>query len=558
LRVTATAELIERPSSGALAPLREKTFRTIWTASLFSNFGQLVLGVGAAWEMTRLTSSPAMVAYVQTAMMIPLMFIAVPAGAIADMFDHRKTAMAGLGVSVICSAVLAVLVALGFTTPWTLLIFCAFIGAGVALFTPAWQASVREQVSPEQLHAAVALGAVSYNVARSFGPALGGLIVVAAGAQAAFGVNAVCYIPLFMAYFFWKRVKVPSRLPPERIDRAILSGARYAFHSSPIRIVLIRAVMFGLASAAYAAMGPLIARDLLHGDAGTYGLLLGAAGVGAVAGAFAISKMRELFTTEAAVRIAMIASAVALAIIGLSHNVALTCFGFLIIGGSNILTAGMLNVTVQLFAPRWVTARVLSLFSSSLTGGIAIGSVIWGQVAQNWNVEVAVLASGVVVFLCAMMGFLRPIPESSKTGIEPVELGNTPDVALDLTLRSGPVMIEIDYVVDPERARDFYDVMRKVQRTRLRNGGFSWSIARDIADPSLWTERYECPTWGDYLRMRGRMTEWDRDMQALADSFDIGGERPRVRRKLERPFGSVRWRAESPDPRTEDIGLIVP
>ena len=554
----AKVERIEETSGGAFAPLREKTFRTIWATSLFSNFGQLILGVGAAWEMTRLTSSASMVALVQTALMIPLMLIAVPAGAIADMFDQRKTALAGLGFSISCSALLTVLMMLGYSSPWLLLIFCSLIGAGVALFGPAWQASIREQVSPEQLPAAVALGSISYNVARSFGPALGGLIVAAAGAQAAFGVTAVSYIPLFAAFFIWKRSYVPARLPPERIDRAILSGGRYAFHSPPIRNVLGRALLFGLASASYSALAPLIARDLLHGNASTFGLLLCAAGVGAVAGAFAISSVRERFTTEAAVRACIVASALALVIVGLSQNVALTCFGFFVIGGTNILSVGLLNVTVQLSAPRWVTARALSLFSSALTGGIAAGAIIWGQVAQAWGIQITILVSALAVLVSMVAGLRRPLPETTLTGVELVEIRGEPDVALDLTLRSGPVTIEIDYSVDPAKARDFYDIMRKVRRIRQRNGGFNWSIARDIADPALWTERYECPTWGDYLRMRGRLTESDRDVQALADSFHMRGDHPRVRRKLVRPYGSVRWRAESLDPRNDNIGLMVP
>src|SRR5687768_16798865 len=167
---------------GTLAPLREPVFRRIWSASLLSNFGQMVLGVAAAWEMTRLTPSPGMVALVQTAMMLPLMLVAVPAVAIADMFDRRRIAIAGLTFSTASAALLTTLAWLGLTSPWVLLAFCSLIGAGVALYSPAWQASIGEQVEPERLPAAIALGTISYNVARSFGPALGGLIVLAAGA----------------------------------------------------------------------------------------------------------------------------------------------------------------------------------------------------------------------------------------------------------------------------------------------------------------------------------------------------------------------------------------
>jgi MFS family permease len=555
--VTANAEPISE-QSGAFAPLREPTFRLIWSTSLFSNFGQLILGVGAAWEMTKLTADPSMVALVQTASMVPLMLIAVPAGAIADMFDRRKTAMSGLGFSIIMSSLLALLASLGYTTPWLLLAFCSLIGAGVALFSPAWQASIREQVSADQLPAAIALGSISYNVARSFGPALGGIIVAAAGAQAAFGVNAVCYIPLFLAFAVWKRAQVPSRLPPERIHRAIQSGIRYAIHSPSIRVVLGRAFLLGLSTASYNALAALIARNLLGGTASTFGLLLGAAGVGAVVGALSMNEVRQRLNIEGAFKLGALATMVALVLIGLSRNVALTCVGFFLAGGTNILIIGLLNVSVQLAAPRWVTARALSLFSSSLTGGIAIGAIIWGHVASQWSVQTALLGSAGAVFLTMLVGMLAPLRQSIQEDFELVEIGEDPDVALDLTLRSGPVAIEIDYNVDPDRARDFYGVMLDVQRSRHRNGGFNWSIARDIGNPALWTERYECPTWGDYLRMRERLTQADREVQDQADAFHTPGVRKQVRRRLERPFGSVRWRAESLDPRQDTIEFLTP
>ncbi len=250
---------------GTFAPLREPTFRRIWTASLFSSFGQLILGVGAAWEMTRLSNSPSMVALVQTALMLPLMLVALPAGAVADMFDRRKIALTGLGFSIAASAALAAIAFFGLITPWMLLFFCVLIGAGVALYAPSWQASIGEQVAEEHLPAAIGLGTISYNLARSFGPAIGGLVVLAFGAQAAFGITAAFYVPLWLAFFAWQRQHRPSRLPPERIDRAIASGGRYARHSPPIRIVLIRAFTFGVASASSAALAPLVAKVLLGG-----------------------------------------------------------------------------------------------------------------------------------------------------------------------------------------------------------------------------------------------------------------------------------------------------
>jgi len=183
---------------------------------------------------------------------------------------------------------------------------------------------------------------------------------------------------------------------------------------------------------------------------------------------------------------------------------------------------------------------------------------MWGNVAAHCVVYDSFLISGAAVALLPLLGLLLPMPAVSLGGAEMVDIGNEPEVALALTARSGPVVIEVDYRVDPARAREFYDAVRRLQRVRLRNGGFNWSIARDIGDPSLWTERYQCPTWGDYLRQRARLTQADLELQEKAQSFHTGGQERRVRRRLERPFGSVRWRADTPDPHSDSINIIAP
>jgi MFS family permease len=539
-------------SGSSLAPLREPTFRRIWTASLFSSFGQTILGVGAAWEMTRLApDSPSMVALVQSAMMIPLMLVALPAGAAADMFDRRKIALAGLGFSIFASVVLTFIAYMGLTTPWLLLLFCVLIGGGVAFYHPSWQASIGEQVSEEHLPSAIALGTISYNLARSFGPAIGGLIVLALGAQTAFAITAAFYIPLWLAFFAWQRRHTPSRLPPERIDRAIASGGRYARHSPPIRTVLTRAFIFGLASASASALAPLVARDLLGGGdkgAGIFGILLGAAGVGAVIGALFLGDLRAKFSTETVIRVCTVATAISLVVIGLSTSLVLTCVAQFISGACNIISFAMLNVGVQLSAPRWVTARALSLYSASITGGIAFGAWGWGAVAAQHDVGFAYVASGIAVAATLLLGWLLPLPKGNEDeDTSSVEIGADPEVRLDLSMRSGPVVIEVEYDVDPERARDFYGVMVEMAKVRKRIGAFDWTISRDIANPAIWIERYHCPTWGDYLRMRDRYTQADLDIQEQADAFNRSGQGRRVRRRLERPYGSVRWKADSPD-----------
>jgi len=404
----------------------------------------------------------------------------------------------------------------------------------------------------------VALGTISYNVARSFGPALGGLIVLAFGAKAAFGINAVFYIPLWLAFFAWTRKHVPSRLPPERIDRAIISGARYALHSPSVRTVLLRALTYGLSSATASALAPLVAKDLLQGNAGVYGILLGATGVGAVLGALFVSQIRDRMSTETAMRLLAIGSGLPLMVVGVSHSLVLTCAAFFVMGACNILSVSMLNVTIQLSAPRWVTARALSLYSSALTAGIGIGAWAWGVVAAHTDVGFAFIASGVAMLATAGLGMLFPLHADREVDTDSVDIGYEPEVGLGLSLRSGPVVIEVEYDVDPDQAREFYGVMVQLQRARNRIGAFDWSISRDIANPALWVERYHCPTWGDYLRMRDRYTQTEFELQEMADSFNRTGHGHRVRRRLERPFGSVRWKADSPDLYRGTVGYIGP
>lgn len=535
-------------STGAFAPLRVRTFRRIWSASLLSNFGHLILGVAAGWEMTRLTDSAEMVALVQSAMMLPLMLVSVPAGAIADMFDRRKIAITGLAFSIASAILLTVFTLMDMITPWMLLGFCVLIGGGVALYSPAWQASISEQVEPVQLPAAVALGTISYNIARSFGPAVGGIIVLAAGAQAAFAMNALFYAPLLIAFLLWQRKQVANRLPPERIDRAIVSGARYALHAPVVRNIVVRAFLFGMASAAASALAPLVARDLLKGDAGIYGILLGAGGVGAVAGAILVSHVRQHFRHERAIAVCLAINAAAIALLGMSQNLFLTCGMMLVAGGANIMVMALFNVSVQMSVPRWVTARALSLFAAALTGGVALGAWVWGRVAAEYGLEAAFLISALAIFLSPLLALALPIQsvKYSETEVTPVE--GQLDIALDLSLRSGPIIIEIDYFVEPDRAREFYNVMRQMQRARQRLGAFNWTLARDISNPALWTERYQCPTWGDYLRQRSRFTQADRALQSQANAFHTGaaqaGETLRlgaVEAGIARPAAGKHW-----------------
>jgi MFS family permease len=539
-------------ADGVAAPLRHGVFRRIWLASLLSNLGLLIQGVGAAWAMTQMTSSANKVALVQTALMLPVMLISMPAGAIADMYDRRVVALISLSISLVGSTALSVLAWLGHVTPQSLLALCFVVGSGMALFGPAWQSSVSEQVPAETLPSAVALNGISYNIARSFGPAIGGIVVATAGAVAAFAANAVLYIPLLVVLFLWRRSSEPSRLPRERLNRAIVSGVRYIANSPSIRIVLARTLVTGVIGGSVSALMPLVARDLLHGGAQTYGIMLGAFGMGAVIGALNIAEVRKRMSGEAAVRACALSMAGAIAAVALSKSPVLTAAALVIAGAVWMLAVALFNIGVQLSAPRWVAGRSLAAFQASIAGGIAMGSWGWGHLTDLAGVETALLVSAALMFVSPLLGFWLRMPPVGVRN-EAAEVLADPEVRLSLTGRSGPLVVEIEYRVAQESARAFHNVMQEVQLSRQRNGAYGWSVARDIADPELWTERYHCPTWLDYLRQRNRSTQSERALHQRAIDFHLGPDPVRVRRMLERPFGSVRWKEDTPDRAANEV-----
>jgi MFS family permease len=540
-------------SDSITAPLRHAVFRRTWLASLLSNLGLLIQGVGAAWSMTQMTSSADKVALVQTALMLPIMLISMPAGAIADIHDRRIVALVALMIALTGATTLTVLSWLNLVTPNILLIACFVVGTGMALMGPAWQSSVSEQVPPETLPSAVALNGISYNIARSFGPAIGGIIVATAGAVAAFAANTLLYIPLMIVLFLWKRVHEPSRLPRERLNRAMVSGVRYIANSPSIRVVLTRTLVTGLIGGSVSALMPLIARDLLHGGAQTYGVMLGAFGMGAVIGALNIGTVRRQLSGEAAVRACALSMAGAIAAVAISTNAFLTAIALVLAGGVWMLAVALFNIGVQLSAPRWVAGRSLAAFQAAIAGGIAIGSWGWGHLTDIVGVEVALLVSAGLMMLSPLLGIWLRMPPVGARNEPAAEALADPEVRLTLTARSGPLVVEIEYRVAQENARAFHDVMQEVQLSRQRNGAYGWSIARDIGDPELWTERYHCPTWLDYLRQRNRATQSERALHQSAIEFHLGPDPVRVRRMLERPFGSVRWKEDTPDRAANEV-----
>ncbi|TGQ52838.1 MFS transporter [Mesorhizobium sp. M1C.F.Ca.ET.193.01.1.1] len=519
----------------ALAPFRHGIFRAVWSASLVSNFGGLIQGVGAAWMMTTIATSSYQVALVQASTTLPIMLFALIAGAIADSFNRRKVMLVAQTFMLVVSALLTVFTWFGWMTPWTLLAFTFLIDSGTALNSPSWQASVGDMVPRAKVPAAVALNSMGFNITRSVGPAIGGIIVAAAGAAAAFAANAISYIGLIAVLFRWKPEVPAPTLPREALGAAMGAGLRYVAMSPNIGKVLARGSAFGFSAGAVLALLPLVARDVVKGDALTYGIMLGAFGIGAVGGALISVRLRQLLSSETMVRAAFAGFALCALNAAVSHNAWQTSAGLLIGGACWVIALSHFNVTVQMSTPRWVVGRVLSIYQTATFGGIALGSWIWGVVADAHGAETALMAAAVAMLAGGAIGFFLPLPQQTALNLDPLNRFKEPMLALDLKPRSGPIAIMIEYVIREEDVAEFLATMAERGRIRRRDGARNWTLARDLENPGIWIEHYHTPTWVEYIRHNRRATHADAVVGERIRALHSSQDPPRVRRMIERP-----------------------
>lgn len=527
-----------------LAPFRIRTFRNLWFASMASNFGGLVQGVGAAWLMTSIAGSADMVALVQTSTTAPIMILSLVAGAIADGFPRRQVMLAAQIFMFLASVGLAATALAGLVTPWILLSFTFLIGCGGAFNNPAWQAAVGDVVPRDKIAPAVLLNSVSFNVTRSVGPAIGGAIVAAAGAAAAFAVNAVSYLGLIAVLWRWRPDLPPSTLPRERLITAMTAGVRYVAMSPNIGKILLRGFAFGLTAIVVLALLPLVARDLLAGNALVYGMLLGAFGLGAVAGAFISRPARERLANETLVRWTFLAFALATATTAASGSAWLTGAALIVAGASWVMALSLFNTTVQMTTPRWVVGRALSLYQMAIFGGMALGSWCWGSLAEGFSLVLALAAATVAMLLGAGIGLRLPLPAQEALDLNPLNRWQEPPIGLDIQPRSGPIVISVEYEIPEDKVPQFLDAMTERHRIRRRDGAHNWILQRDLEQPRLWVESFELPTWVDYVRLHSRTTYADAPVGDRIRSLHAGADRPRVRRTIIR--NPTRSRAETP------------
>jgi MFS family permease len=515
------------------APFSIPIFRNVWAANSASNFGGMIQSVGAAWLMLSMTHSPVMVSLVQSTTTAPIMLLSLVAGAVADSYDRRVVMLRAQTFMLLVSVALAVCAWLGMLGPWLLLAFTFLIGCGNAFNAPAWQASVGDLVPRRSLHSAVALNAMGFNIARSAGPAVGGAIVAAFGAATAFATNAVSYVGLIFVLARWKPAREPQGLPREALFAAVGTGLRYVAMTPALRSILPRAMLFGFASVALNALLPVIARDQLGGGALTFGILSGAFGLGAVAGALAGGRLRKALSTEMLVRIATAAAVVCALVIGFVHVVAAAIPALFIGGAGWVLALSTFNASVQMSVPRWVVARAVALYQMLTFGGMAVGSWTFGAIAEHGSIEAALMVGAGLQVVGLLAGLVRPLPEVANLNLDPTGRWTEPETIVHVDADSGPVAVTIDYRIAPADADAFVAEMAERRRIRRRDGARNWTLLRDLADPELWIERYTVPTWLDYVRHNQRRTHADTENSRRIRELHRGDAPPLVHRMLE-------------------------
>ena len=517
----------ERRASAWIA-FRHRAFTVVWIATVVANVGTWMYNAASGWLMTSLDPDPLMVSLVQVASSLPMFLFALPAGALADTVDKRRFLIGSEIVVTVIAAISAILVWLDLINPSVLLLFTFLLGAGAAFTAPAWQSIVPQLVPKQDLAAAVASNGVGVNISRAIGPALGGLVIGALGIAAPFWINALSNFAVIGALFWWRPpASQGSGLPPERLTGALVIGFRHARYNPNLRATLIRAVAFFFFASAYWALLPLVARDQIAGGPELYGVLLGAIGVGAVLGAFTLPSMKAALGPDRLVAAGTFGTAISLILLGVAHHSAVGLTACVIAGISWIAVLASLNVSVQLSLPDWVRGRGLGVFVTVFFGAMTGGSALWGQIASALGLPMAhfVAAAGAVVGIALTWGW--KLQSGAGVDLAPSMHWPAPVLAIDAEPDRGPVLVTIEYRIDPKKSGAFLNVIRDLGQQRRRDGAYAWDVFEDAAECGHFMETFMVASWLEHLRQHQRVTNKDRVLQDAIRVFGATAE-PKV------------------------------
>lgn len=510
------------------SPLRQPVFRALWIASAVSSIGTWMHDVGAAWLMTSLSPSPFLVALMQAVSSLPFFLLALPAGAIADVIDRRRMLLLTQGWMLVAAALLGVLTVAGITTPWILLVLTFALSVGSAMNMPVWQAIVPELVPKEELSSAVTLSGIVVNLSRSVGPALAGIVIAAAGTGFVFLLNAASFVGVMLVLYSWPRTTQKSALPAERFVGAIQAGIRYARFAPALQTVYIRTGGYILFASALFALLPLLGRRELRLDALGYGIILGFWGIGGLAGAFILPKARQKASIDRLVAGASVLMGAMMLLLASVRNFYLVCGVMFVVGIASLSVMVSLSVSAQTSVPTWVRARAIATQMLVFQGCMAVGSLMWGAIAQRAGISVALTIAAVGLIASVVLTSRFRLRCAEKLDLSASLHWNQPVHAFEPCPNDGPVLITLEYRIDPANAEEFTKVMQALSQIRRRDGAIQWGMYQDLSDPSRFVETIVVESWAEHKRQFERVTNADKAMEDRARAFHIGDEPPKV------------------------------
>jgi MFS family permease len=521
--------MVERlEEESALAPFRVPMFWGLWTATVLSTIGGYVNDVGAAWLMTSLSLSPLMVALVQVVSNVPFFLLSLPGGALGDILDKRKLLLVTQIVMAVLSALLGILTLLGFISPLSLLLILFAVEVFDALAGPAWQAVTPEIVGPNQLRAAITLNSVGLNIARAVGPALGGaLVLITASPGAAFLVNAASFLGVIIFLLRWKRPLAKNTFPAERLVGAMRAGIRFVRYAPRFRATLARIGGFILFASAVPALLPVITRTYLHRGPGGYGVLLGFMGAGAVATAPVLQRAQRTVEIDRLLALATVLSGLVEAALGRIHNFAILCVVMTAAGVAWVTVMSSINNAAQSVLPAWVRARAMSVYLMVFFGALSAGGILWGVIATRYSASLAMIVAACGMFATLALAPMFRLIRFERLNLAPSLHWPAPLVGRDQAEDRGPVLVTVEYRVDPKNTQQFVKAMQNMRAVRMRTGAFRWGLFTDSADGSRFVETFLNESWAEHLRQHGRLTVADREIQDVVAAFHLG-EKPVV------------------------------
>ena len=505
------------------SPFRHATFSVVWTSTVVSNIGGWMYSAASGWLMTDLNPDPFIVSMVQAATTLPIFLFAVPAGALADIVDRRKFLIVVEVLYTVVAAIFAAIVWIGAATPGNLLLFTFLMGVGAALTAPVWQSIVPQLVPRQNLSAAVAANSVGVNVSRAIGPALGGLMVARIGIAAPFWFNAVSNLAVVGALFWWHPPKKAVHLPVERFGSAIRIGFRHARNNPHLRATFVRAAAFFLFASAYWAFLPLVARTQIGGGADLYGYLLGTIGAAAVGGALGLPWLKAKLGPDQLVAAGTLGTALAMILFAFANHAPMALAGSAVAGASWIAVLASLNVSAQVALPDWVRGRGLAIFVTAFFGCLTLGSAIWGQVAGMIGLPAAHVIAAIGALVAIPVTWRWKLQTGAGLDLTPSMHWPAPIVASDIEHERGPVLVTIEYRIDPKDREPFLAALEKLARERRRDGAYSWGVFEDAADQGRMVETFLVESWLEHLRQHERVTNADRILQETIQQFQTQG-----------------------------------